>query len=260
MSLHKLSLALININTLNDKKLPLFNTCTFDDSISFITEVNADTPERVNSITYDESYEYHFIPKESDFSQRIAIRKKKGDKNVSITVLDHLYITQNRKQRDKSSCQIIYARIRISFLHFTTMLIYRCPDSDPETDNSMYDFINNYNPDTFLGDLNINLFEKKSIKDMHQRVPHRQIVKTGTRSECRRDRDASETLIDHFWVQPKLEHRFRAKVLDVSEYSITDHKLVRIETDLKITPAKITFTPELDRFRRYQSRPFMGGG
>ena len=81
----------------------------------------------------------------------------------------------------------------------------------------------------------------------------KQLIKSATREQTFPDGKKSSTLIDQFWVKPTKVHRFRTKVHDISDYGITDHHLVRISTDLKQPPVKLSVPREVDRFRRYQN-------
>ena len=253
MSTISLSLALLNVRTISDKKLPFINEVTSNDSIHFLCETNIDSNEKRNNIESDDYYDYIHIPYNQEFHQRIAIRYLSQNKNVSIDLISHEYITQRRDRKDQSACQMMHVKIRVSFLHFTAMLIYRCPDSNKATDEKMFTAIKESQPDVILGDINLNFFENSTKRIFHEQIDHKQLVKTGTRPEPRRDRGKKSSLIDHFWVLPKLAHRFRPKVVDISEYEITDHHLIRVDTDLKIPSPKLTIPREVDKFRRYQT-------
>ena len=101
----QLSLALLNCQTLTDKKIPFLNTVTSNDSVIFLTETNVNSQERRNVLTHDDLYSWTFIPNEDNFSQRLAIRKPSSCKSTDIKILDHAYITQNRARVDQSACQ-----------------------------------------------------------------------------------------------------------------------------------------------------------
>ena len=249
----QLSLALLNCQTITDKKIPFINTITKTDSVIFLTETNVNTPERRNILTHDDAYSWTFIPKNDSFSQRLAIRKPSSCKNTNVEIIDHAYFTQNRARVDQSACQILHTKMRMSFLNFTAALVYRAPDANDETNTKLYDWIESNEPDVLLGDLNLDFFEKSIKKILYEKINMKQLVKSGTRENRQPNGRFSATLIDHFWVKAKLAHRFKPKVVDISEYSISDHKLVRITTDLYIPPVKLTLPREVDRFRRYQS-------
>jgi len=196
--LEKLKFSLMNVDTMNDNKLPEYNELTNDNHISFITEINVKNKSKQTILESDQTYIWKFI--ETDFAKhdaRIAIRyPRKYCDDISIDILEQGFIERpERNQSDKSVIQYMAVNVKCWRFGYKVMLIYRTPDADQNSlkinTKNLFNIIDRINPDIALGDFNIDFKDDNNKFELNQLCKMKQIVGAYTRIQPSKNNNIS---------------------------------------------------------------------
>ena len=250
-NLSDFNFSLLNIQTINDLKMPQLNEDTKDNHVTFFTELNIASEEHKNIVTSDTGYKWVFIKSHKNCNRRIGLRYPASLKNdIHIDMIEEDYmIDKSRKQKDKSVVQYMIFKLSLFQMTKKVMLVYRVPDCEFEFTKKLFDKIEANNLHLCVGDFNLDWRKPSLRKKIAPLTKLKQSVKKPTRIGVSCNNKETATIIDHIWA--KFSEKRKLDIKEPFETAISDHMVVPATIDCKMPRVRLQVPVITDNFRRY---------